>query len=201
MKKLVLLLLVGMPLMWATAQKELVVVNHDLEISGTSTLKDWTMDVEKLDVVGQAVFDSEGNLSGFKDVVVTVDVKSIKSGTEAMDQNTYEALKAEEYPQISFNLADDVTLIKQTSDLFMAICRGQISIAGTTKSLSFQAQGRFKGANKIELKGSEEVKMTDFNVDPPTFLMGANKTGDKIGLDLTLTLAMKTGTKESVGEE
>ncbi len=201
MKKLVLLLLVGMPLMWATAQKELVVVNHDLEISGTSTLKDWTMDVEKLDVVGQAVFDSEGNLSGFKDVVVTVDVKSIKSGTEAMDQNTYEALKAEEYPQISFNLADDVTLIKQTSDLFMAICRGQISIAGTTKSLSFQAQGRFKGANKIELKGSEEVKMTDFNVDPPTFLLGANRTGDKIGLDLKLTLAMKATTKESVGEE
>ena len=131
-----------LPPAWVSSQNELVIVDHELTISGTSTLKDWTMKAEKLDIVGQAIRENE-ELTGFRNVVVTVDVASIKSkNSEEMDKNTFEALKGDEYPKIRFALADDATVFNQTSDLFMTICQGEITLAGVSKALSFQAQGR-----------------------------------------------------------
>lgn len=194
MKKLFLLYLMGLPFIWVYGQNELVVVDHELTISGTSTLKEWTMKVEELDIEGQAIRE-EGELTGFKNVVVTVNVASIKSDHETMDQNTFEALKGDEFPQIRFAFSDDVTVFNQTSDLFMAICRGDITLAGVSRAISFQAQGRWKGPNKMVLKGAKDFNMRDFGVEPPTFLLGVNKTGDTVSIDLVLTLAIEaTGT-------
>ena len=198
MKKLLSVLLFALPVIWATSQNELVVVDHELTISGTSTLKNWTMQVEEIDITGQAIYEGE-EFTGFRDVAVTVNVTDIKSDNEAMDQNTYEALKGDEYPQIRFVLSDDVSVFSQTSSLFMAICQGDFTLAGVTKTISFQAQGRWKGSNKMFLKGSRKFNMLDFGVDPPTFLLGANKTGDTVTIDLELTLAVETS-KEVLGK-
>ncbi|NND05509.1 MAG: YceI family protein [Saprospiraceae bacterium] len=197
MKKLLSLLLFTLPVIWATGQNELVVVDHELTISGTSTLKNWTMQVEEIDITGQAIYDGD-ELTGFRDVVVTVDVTDIKSDNEAMDQNTYEALKGDAYPQIQFVLSDDVSVFSQTSNLFMAICQGDFNLAGVSKTISFQAQGRWKGG-KMVLTGSRKFNMLDFGVEPPTFLMGANKTGDTVDIDLSLTLKVESS-GETVGQ-
>jgi polyisoprenoid-binding protein YceI len=179
-----------LPLTWVSSQNELVIVDHELTISGTSTLKDWSMKVEKLDIVGQAIRENE-ELTGFRNVVVTVDVASIKSkNSEEMDKNTFEALKGDQYPKIRFELADDATVFNQTSDLFMTICQGEITLAGVSKVLSFQAQGRWKGPDQMTLKGSTEFNMKDFAVEPPTFLLGVNRTGDTVKIDLSLTLSI-----------
>ena len=198
MKKLLSVLLFTLPVIWATGQNELVVVDHELTISGTSTLKNWTMQVEEIGITGQAIY--EGNeLTGFRDVAVTVDVKDIKSDNEAMDQNTFEALKGDEYPQIQFVLTDDVSVFSQTSSLFMAICQGKFTLAGVSKTISFQAQGRWKSGSKMVLTGSRKFNMMDFGVEPPTFLMGANKTGDTVTIDLSLTLKVESS-GETVGQ-
>ena len=188
-----------LPPVWVSSQNELVIVDHELTISGTSTLKDWTMKAEKLDIVGQAIRENE-ELTGFRNVVVTVDVASIKSkNSEEMDKNTFEALKGDEYPKIRFALADDATVFNQTSDLFMTICQGEITLAGVSKALSFQAQGRWKGRDQMILKGSTEFNMKDFAVEPPTFLLGVNRTGDTVKIDLSLTLSI-VQTHEAVGK-
>ncbi len=194
MKKLFLLLLSVLPFTWGFGQNDLVVVDHELIISGTSTLKDWQMKVEKIDIKGQAIRENN-ELTGFQNVIVTVDVSSINSDNDAMNQNTFEALKGDEFPQIIFTLSDDVTIFNQTSDLFMAVCQGDITVAGVSQTISFQAQGRWKGADKMQLKGSREFNMLNFGVDPPTFLLGANKTGDTVTIDLTLTLAVEPASK------
>lgn len=199
MKNLLLFLLMVLHLSWVSSQNELVIVDHELTISGTSTLKDWTMNVEKLDIVGQAIRENE-ELTGFRNVVVTVDVASIKSNnSDEMDKNTFEALKGDEYPEIRFALADDATVFNQTSDLFMTICQGEITLAGVSKALSFQAQGRWVGPDQMRLKGSSEFNMKDFAVEPPTFLLGVNRTGDTVKIDLSLTLSI-VQTREAVGK-
>ena len=199
MKNLILFFLMVLPPAWVSSQNELVIVDHELTISGTSTLKDWTMKAEKLDIVGQAIRENE-ELTGFRNVVVTVDVASIKSkNSEEMDKNTFEALKGDEYPKIRFALADDATVFNQTSDLFMTICQGEITLAGASKALSFQAQGRWKGPDQMTLKGSAEFNMKDFAVEPPTFLLGVNRTGDTVKIDLSLTLSI-VQTHEAVGK-
>ena len=190
MKNLILFFLMVLPLAWVSSQNELVIVDHELTISGTSTLKAWTMKVEKLDIMGQVIRENEA-LSGFRNVVVTVEVASIKSkNSEEMDNNTFEALKGDEYPEIRFALADDATVFNQTSDLFMTICQGEIAVAGVSKTISFQAQGRWKGPDQMTLKGSTEFNMKDFGVEPPTFLLGVNRTGDTVKVDLALTVSV-----------
>jgi hypothetical protein len=38
-------------------------------------------------------------------------------------------------------------------------------------------------------KGSKKIKMTDFNVEPPSFMFGSVKTGDEITVTFDVTLA------------
>ena len=74
MKKLLAILFFTLPVVWATSQNELVVVDHELTITGTSTLKNWTMQVEQIDVHGQAIYEGD-QLTGFRNVAVAVNVK------------------------------------------------------------------------------------------------------------------------------
>jgi hypothetical protein len=44
--------------------------------------------------------------------------------------------------------------------------------------------------NRIQIKGSKKVKMTDFNISPPTAMLGTLKTGDEVTISFTLVMAV-----------
>jgi hypothetical protein len=45
----------------------------------------------------------------------------------------------------------------------------------------------------ITCTGSDKLKMSDYQVKPPTFMMGAMRTGDAITLDFTMVYKKETG--------
>ena len=72
-------------------------------IEGISTMHDWESIVEK--VSGKGTFTiEEGHIREIQDMEVTFVVKSIESGKSLMNKLTYEALKEEQHPNITFRL-------------------------------------------------------------------------------------------------
>lgn len=156
-----------------------------LTIAGTSTMHDWTM--ASTGVSCTAVFEvgDKGRPTRLTVLSVTLPAESLKSEKTAMDKNAYTALKTDKNKNISFNLLNATI----ASNVIRAT--GKMTIAGTTKETDVEATFTVGADNSIQVKGSKKLVMTDYNVDPPSFLFGSVKTGDEITISFDVVLVPK----------
>jgi len=147
-------------------------------VDGTSTVHDWTVNVER--VTGTLY----QNGSKVDSVRITVPVSSMKSGKGGMDDKVYEALKSTRFPNITIT-GRNIDLSSGT-----AVVQASVTIAGTTKTVPVTVKRAVAGS-VATYTGSVNLKMTDFRVAPPTAMMGAIKAGDAI----TLRFDLKTNVR------
>jgi polyisoprenoid-binding protein YceI len=156
-----------------------------LILKGTSTLHDWSMQDKALDGQAHFHFLPDGKLKSLDSLSFSVQVDNLKSDEKAMDNNAYKALKADRYKDILFKLiSSTVSFIKK--DKYEINALGNLTIAGVTREIILIVKCEVNNAGKITCTGSEKLNMTDFHVNPPTFLMGIMKTGDAITLEFKL---------------
>lgn len=118
---------------------------------------------------------------------VEVPVKSIKSNEKLMDKKTYEAFDAEKHPTITFQLIDAV-IQKATAEDIDVVLTGNLTMAGVTKKVSINTNGKALKAGTFQFIGSVALKMTDFKMKPPTAMLGMMKVGDAITLKFSIVL-------------
>lgn len=172
MRNLLILALILVTSSIGLAQYKLDNNLSSMYIDGTSTLHDWTSTVEQMS--GTLNAEVEGStLKKLRSINVSIPVKSIKSGKSGMDKNTYNALDESNHPTITFKLK---TYSIGETELTLS---GELTIAGTTKMVKIKTPYEMTG-NRIEIEGDHSMKMTDFNIEPPTAVMGTIKTGDEI---------------------
>ncbi|MEO8769414.1 MAG: YceI family protein [Ferruginibacter sp.] len=153
----------------------------EIKLTGTSNLHDWEM--KAISGTSDASFVVE------KDKVISVSklnfslpAKNLKSGHNAMDKNTYKALKTDSNPTISFVLVS-ATVISSGGNNYKLNCVGKMTIAGVTNQTDLAASGIYNPANKtFTITGIKKMKMTDYNVTPPKALLGTLKTGNDISI-------------------
>ncbi len=158
---------------------------YKLTVKGTSSMHDWESTVEKLEVKGSFVLQNN-SLADVRDVVVQIPVKAIKSTKgKIMDNKTWEAFNSEKHPTIRFVLTNKK--IDPTKSTLTAI--GTLTMAGTTKPVELQVTYKVLPGGNLLISGAHTLRMTDFNMDPPTAMMGAIKVGDEVvvGFEMTLT--------------
>ena len=148
--------------------------NSKVEIQGTSSLHDWTETVE--DFYGSGDFKlNNSQIEALKNVVLTFKVEGIKSGKSLMDNNTYKALKNEEHPTITFKSSSS-SVSGNTITL-----KGSLTIAGTTKNVTLK--GNYTVVNQqVKVTGEFTLDMTEYQVEPPTAVMGTITTGKDVTL-------------------
>ncbi len=153
-----------------------------MEIHGTSNVHDWTEVVETLKGSVDASF--KGNeLVKIEKLNLTVPVKSIKSGKSTMDKNTYNAMNADKYPNITFKLRS----ASISGD--KVLCTGSLTVAGETKDITVACTYSVEPSKKrFILNGSYKMKMTTFGIDPPTAMLGAMRTGDDLTIKFSLVI-------------
>jgi hypothetical protein len=151
-----------------------------LTISGTSNLHEWSMKANNLECSGNFISGSQG-ISAIKDLAFSCKVKDIKSGNSIMDSKTYNALKESKNPVITYKLLS-VEQLHNSNNSFNGIAKGELTIAGVKKIVQVPFSGNVL-SNQIRVQGSINLKMSDFNVDKPTFMFGAFKTGDDVKID------------------
>lgn len=147
--------------------------NPSFTVSGTSSLHDWDMNGNTGS--GDAQFTIDGNvLTAIQSLVVNMPAESIKSGKSGMDKNAYKALKTDKHKTIKF-----VIKSAKSDGANLWTLTGDFTIAGVTKTVSFKVKSQVV-AGVVTLEGSYAFKLTDFNITPPTALMGTVKTGDDV---------------------
>ena len=172
----------------AFAQYEVELVSTEMYIDGTSSLHDWTEIVEEVYGKMDATTDKDKLLSIDK-LQFNIPVISIKSGKSGMDRNTYAAMKSKKYPEITFEMRDFTLSTHGTGKM-----KGNLFIAGVTNTVDGVVTYKVYG-NTLELHGMYDLKMTDYDIDPPTAMMGTIVTDDELKIRFKLVFKNNTAYK------
>lgn len=154
-----------------------------ITITGTSTLHDWTMNSDQANLQATIETDGNGTPTKLASLSVSIPAESLKSGKSAMDKNAYTALKTDKNKQIIYQLTSSIINGKTISN------SGNLTIAGTSKQTSVEATFEVLGDGSLKFKGSKKIVMSEYNVEPPSFMFGSVKTGDEITLTFEIILA------------
>ena len=155
-----------------------------VDINGTSTLHDWEM--KSTMPSGQVLFNIEGTVvKDVSELTFTMAAESLKSGKDAMDKNAYKSLKTSSNKNITFQSTRVVSIEKSGSG-YLITCEGKLQIAGTTKVTQVKAVCS-GDVNAIHCKGEKKFKMSEYNVEPPSFMFGTVKTGDELTITFDIT--------------
>lgn len=168
-----------MMLAWIVAPAQQFTSNQDessMTISGTSTLHDWDSAVEDFTATCKMDGD-EMQSASFK-----AKVESIKSGTRAMDQNTYNAMDSKKFPNISFTSKS----IKNDGN-FITVS-GSLTIAGESKSINLKLKKEQWTAESLNVSGEYTLKMSEYGIDPPRAMLGTIRTGDEVTISFDIAL-------------
>ena len=123
---------------------------------------------------------------------LAVPVDRLASGEKGLDANMRKALKGEQYKEIRFRMDSyEVRPPAASGDVFTIVMRGRLSLAGVERTIDVDAAGVRVGAG-IRLTGSKELLMTDYQIKPPTMMLGTIKTANQITVKFDATLQQRT---------
>ena len=150
-----------------------------LFIDGTSTIHDWTCDINKSSGAFVAGFQAASATLKFESGSFTVEIEDIDCGKGSMNKKMRNALGGNKATNMTFKLASATTT--STADrTFSALLKGTLTMAGVTKPIDLSTSGKLLANNQVQLEGSVALVMSDFSIDPPTALLGTLHTGDKV---------------------
>lgn len=152
--------------------------NHKstLSIFGTSSLHDWE---EKASMIkGSIAFKTSEDFQ-IEKLYIELPSEGLKSGKNAMDKNTYKALKTDQFKTITFQFVKTLELLATSENSFNIKILGDLTVAGITKRNQLDFKLRLK-EKELVLNGEFELEMTDYNIEPPKALFGTITTGNHI---------------------
>lgn len=160
------------------------VKSYKVSVKGTSSLHDWESTVDKLEAKGSFTI-TDNALSDIRDVVVKIPVKAIKSPKgKMMDNKTWEAFNYEKNPIIAFALSErKINTSKNT-----LVANGTLTMAGVTKSVELHLIYKVLPGGELQISGTHSLLMSNFNMEPPTAMMGTIKVGDEVVVNLEIIL-------------
>ena len=158
-----------------------------VKVSGGSNVHDWKMAAQNpsCDAAFGPLSGEENVPKSLSSLNFSVNTKSLKSEHSSMDGRTYKTLKADDFPKITFKLTTaNITPVKQHK--FTVKATGVLTIAGTAKSITMLVNGEVKDDGSIVCIGQQKLKLTDFNIQPPSFMLGAMKVDNDLTIDFNL---------------
>ena len=160
-----------------------------IHISGTSTLSDWVVKSQQVSgemMVAPPAKKADRNAvpaGTIKNAKVILEVAGIKSEKgETMDNKMYVALKEENHPQIAFVLTRPVELVTVPATISAA---GEVTLAGVTRPMTFDLKLTHE-EGVFHLQGSRPLKLSDFEIEPPSAMFGQIVAGNDIVVELNL---------------
>jgi polyisoprenoid-binding protein YceI len=171
-----------------------------LELDGDSTLHHYSAKAHGLEIgvkIDPARATEAGRPSDVESLIrghvvrtleLTVPVDKLSSGERGLDANLRKALKGDRYKQIRFEMDSyEVLAPSAGASGFVITMHGRLSLAGVEKKIDVSAKGvRLNGS--IQLSGSKDLLMTDYQIKPPTMMLGAIKTANLITVKFNATL-------------
>jgi len=169
-----------------------------VEIKGTSTLHDWTMEGSMIGGYVELDPGFEAAPKPGKVVAraqVAIPVRSFKSGKNEMDNVMQQAMKHEAHPRIEYRLTE-MSLKeapKSPEGPFQFDTKGELAVAGVTNKISMLVNMERIDKTKLKFSSSAPLKMTAFGVTPPV-KFGVFRTGDDIKISFEWITVQRAAT-------
>lgn len=154
-----------------------------ITVAGTSTIHNWRMISKNVTSSADFETNASGEVVKLNSLQVILDAESLKSGKSGMDKNAYSALMTDKYKQITFQ----IVFAKIEAGVIQ--CQGKLKIAGVIKDVSLKTTYTMQPGGMLQAKGSTTLLMSDYGIEPPTFMFGSVTTGDEITISFDVTLA------------
>jgi polyisoprenoid-binding protein YceI len=165
--------------------------DNSVKVLGTSNVHDWTMTAQNPVCDAEFVTTSGEIPKALKSFSFSVEARGLKSDHESMDSRTYKTIKADQYPRITFKLSS-ATITPGQKNKFTISAKGTLTIAGVSKLIIMTVAGELTADNTLTCSGSQKIKLTDYNIDPPSFMLGAMKVKDDLVIRYNLNLKKTT---------
>jgi len=173
--------IVGLALMQAgpaSAQSSI-----DFTVSGTSTVRGWTCEVTgSVQVTTGSSTDSSPPVPGLDDGVqlatLTVPVGDFTCPDDEMLEHLLEALRVDEFPEITFRLEG-----YQTSGQG-AVTTGALTILDATQEVTLALFLTPSGTG-VQMEAEVALDMTDYGVDPPVVMLGLMRVRPQIRIQFS----------------
>jgi polyisoprenoid-binding protein YceI len=170
---------------------ELAQNGSSLVIEGTSSMHDWEMKAEKFS--GTITVLREGSkIKNFEDAEFIFKADAVTSDNSIMNGKAQSALNVKKHPEIIFSLSTVEKIVTNNNE-FSGILTGLLTMAGKTKKIDIPFKGNITKGDQISVRGSKNLKMSDFGIDPPTAMLGALKTGDEVTIKYVFELKQNKG--------
>lgn len=170
------------------SQSKVASSNGSIKIEGTSTMHDWTMSSAQGKAEAVMTMANE-KLIDVASLTFSVGTESLKSTKGVlMDKIAYKSLKITSFPLISFILIS-ATVIPVDATTYQFKGMGQMSVAGKKRTTDLIATIKYSATDKsFTSSGLKIIKMSDYEIDPPSFAFGTIKTGDEIQIHFSIKL-------------
>ena len=159
----------------ASAQRSSV----DFTVSGTSTVRGWTCEVTGSAQVtvgsGAAV---RGLADGVQAATLTVPVGDFVCPDEEMTEHLLEALRPDEFPEITFRL------VRYEASGQGAATTGTLTILDAARGVSFPLSLTPSGSG-VRIAGEVALDMTDYGVEPPVVMLGLMRVRPQIRIQFS----------------
>ena len=157
-----------------------------IKVLGSSNVHDWTEVTSAIESTGEFKIGDENQIQALENFNLAVTAKSLKSEHDMMDTRTYKAIKADQFPKITFKLESAVITPVQKAKVNIK-ATGNLTIAGVTQNVVLEVVATVNADNTITCTGSKKIKLTDFKIDPPSYLLGAMKVTNDLTIQYNLT--------------
>lgn len=161
--------------------------NLHIQVSGTSTMHDWIMKSSSGECSAVFTLDANGDITALTGLEFSVSSKALKSGKNSMDKNAYKALKSDKFPTITAILKKG-TVVSKDAKIYIVNATLQLTIAGKTLETDIVATAKKINDGSFNVKGDKKLNMVDFSVEPPSFMLGAVKTGKEVTISFDVVL-------------
>jgi polyisoprenoid-binding protein YceI len=162
-------------------------------IHGKAASIDFTCAVDRVD--GHATLPStndsippSADRTGQTEAVVTVPVTAFDCGNDRMTEDLQEALEAEAHPTIRFELVHATVgaPLDTTGHWRRVEVLGTLTIAGTKRLKRLRTVGRALDAHRFRVQGCHDIRMTYFNIEPPTKAFGLITVKNRVQVQFDL---------------
>ncbi|MEM7374619.1 MAG: YceI family protein [Bacteroidota bacterium] len=191
------IVLLVVPLLLAGQTSYKIVEESQFEVTGTSTLSDWTV---KTRAVSGTVELSKSFVkkdvpkkgSQVSNANIRVEVKTLDGGRGAtMNDKILAAFQASEHPEIVYELSSaTVDGMKEGSDkVFLLSSTGTLSMAGKSQTLDIPLEGERQAGGGYIFQGVCPLHMKDFAMEPPSAMFGQIIAGDAVKVHIKLKIS------------
>ena len=148
-------------------------------VEGTSTMHDWEMKAANGDCTIGITTNDAGQITDVVSMNFTISSKALKSGKDGMDKNAYKALKADKNANITASLKS-ATVSTKDNVTYTVNAKVNLTLAGKTLEVPMVVYLKPNKAGVINVTTEKKIGMKDFGMEPPSFMLGAVKTGNEV---------------------